>query len=131
MKLNDFKLVSVCFFIKLNSLTTENMGPTCLCFCVLYKCIHQDCIGKECDIYVRIYYIWRKIRDWGYDISKMQLSLIGMQKCLYFEKIGIAFRLQIVHFRLQTCVSITKVAFRFTNATFRITIEPVWIVVLL
>ena len=47
-----------------------------------------------------------------------------MQKCLYFEKIGIAFRLQIVHFRLQTCVSITKVAFRFTNATFRITIEP-------
>ena len=52
-----------------------------------------------------------------------QLSLFGMQKCLYFEKIGIAFRLQIVHFRLQTCVSITKVAFRFTNATFRITIE--------
>ena len=52
-----------------------------------------------------------------------QLSLVGMQKSLYFEKIGIAFRLQIVHFRLQTCVSITKVAFRFTNATFRITIE--------
>ena len=57
MKLNDFKLVSVCFFINLNSLTTENMGPTCLYFYVLYKCIHQDCIGKECDIYVRIYYI--------------------------------------------------------------------------
>ena len=46
-----------------------------------------------------------------------------MQKCLYFEKISIAFLLQIVHFRLQTCVLITKVAFRFTNATFRITIE--------
>jgi len=25
MKLNDFKLFSVCFFIKLNSLTTENV----------------------------------------------------------------------------------------------------------
>ena len=35
----------------------------------------------------------------------------------------LAFRLQIVHFRLQTCVSITKVAFRFTNATSRITIK--------
>ena len=30
-----------------------------------------------------------------------QLSLFGMQKCLYFEKIGIAFRLQIEHFVLQ------------------------------
>ena len=31
-------------------------GSTCLYFRVLYKCIHQDCIGKECDIYVRISY---------------------------------------------------------------------------
>jgi len=30
-----------------------------------------------------------------------QLSLFGTQKCLYFEKIGIAFLLQIVHFVLQ------------------------------
>ena len=42
MKLNDFKLVSVCFFINLNSLTTENMGPTCLYFCVLYKCSQRE-----------------------------------------------------------------------------------------
>ena len=61
MKLNDFKLVSVCFFINPNLLTTENMGPTCLCFCVLYKCIHQCCIGKECDIYVRIYMPYKSI----------------------------------------------------------------------
>ncbi len=43
------------------------------------------------------------------------------KSCISFTKL--AFYLQIVHFRLQTCVSITKVAFRFTNATSRITIK--------
>ena len=93
-------------------------GFTCLYFRVLYKCIHQDCIGKECDIYVRIYYIWRKIRDWEYDISKMQLSLFGMQKCLYFEKIGIAFRLQNLHFSYKSCISYYKLAFRLQKSHF-------------
>ena len=41
-----------------------------------------------------------------------------MQKCLYFEKIGIAFRLQIVHFVYKTCISLTNRAFQITNLRF-------------
>ena len=36
----------------------------------------------------------------------------------------VAFCLQTVHLILQTCVSFTIVASRFTNATFRFTIKP-------
>ena len=36
----------------------------------------------------------------------------------------VAFCLQTVHLILQTCVSLTIVASRFTNATFRFTIKP-------
>ena len=47
-----------------------------------------------------------------------QLSLIGMQKYLFFEKIGIASRLQIVHFVYKTCILLTNRAFQITNLRF-------------
>ena len=42
--------------------------------------------------------------------------------CISLTKL--AFHLQTVHLNLQTCVSLTIVAPRFTNATFRFTIKP-------
>ena len=47
-----------------------------------------------------------------------QLSLIGMQKYLFFEKLGIASRLQIVHFVYKTRISLTNRAFQITNLRF-------------
>ena len=41
--------------------------------------------------------------------------------CISLTKL--AFHLQTVHLNLQTCVSLTIVAPRFTNATFRFTIK--------
>ena len=43
--------------------------------------------------------------------------------CVSFAKV--AFRLQIVRLKLQTCTSFTKYAFHFTNAASRFTIQQV------
>ena len=55
---------------------------------------------------------------WVTNFFPKQLSLICMQNCLYFEKIGMAFRLQIVHFVYKTCILLTNRAFQITNLRF-------------